>query len=142
MTAPINTEPVDVPTLPTTDRLATVRAGIARGQDMGIWTEIVHIIDAVQSIVGELVGLRNTDQEIISAATAAINDIVARATEAITTLRADATAGITAANARTDALRVDATTAILSVRTDATTAITQLNTRLAALEARVTAAGA
>jgi hypothetical protein len=114
------------------DRLQSVREGIAEGRDMGIWAEIVRIVDAI-------IELRNNDQAIISQATAALENIVTAAKDALAQLRQDATQGFVDVNHRIDLLatagtdglaqlRTDTTTAINSARSDATTGLTQLRT--------------
>jgi hypothetical protein len=114
------------------ERLNSVREGMAEGRDMGIWAEIVRIVDAI-------IELRDTDQLIIHEAQIALQNIVNAATTAIAGLRAQAAAGFDAVNARMDSvtaggtkaiqdLAASTTAAIGSVRTDATAAIAQLRT--------------
>jgi len=114
------------------ERLNSVREGMAAGRDMGIWAEIVHIVDAI-------IELRDTDQLIIHEAQIALQNIVTAATNAIGELRAQAKAGFDNVNNRIDnvtasgshaiqELAASTDTAIASVRTDAGAAIAQLRT--------------
>lgn len=126
------------PPLPDDERLQSVREGIAAGRDLGIWAEVVQVIDAIMA-------LRAVDARIV----AAVQRIAEQAAAALAKVRADATTAITNTNqviaATQDAartanaqLRADATAAISNEATTRSTADTSLQTSITTVNTNAT----